>query len=79
MRSTFHRLPEMLAAVLVCILATIVIAQADGPAPRLALVSTETNRDIDNLIALSEARLTAKDNLTLVDRRAIDKVLSEQR
>src|ERR1043165_3515787 len=47
--------------------------------PRLALVSTERSEMIANLLTLAEVKLTAGSEVEVLDRKAIDRVLAEQK
>jgi hypothetical protein len=53
-------------------------AQDSKPA-RLALISTERSDAIANILTLAEAKLSATAEVEVLERRAIDKVLDEQK
>ena len=70
-----------LLAILLAAAAPALAQEAARPAPdvRVALVAGDRTEALNNLAALAEARLTEGPGLQVLERRAVDRVLDEQK
>lgn len=81
MRSTLRFLSCVAGLLTACSVTNSATAQpkAVKEKPHLALVSTEKNPAIENILLLTEAKLSADDTIQLLDRKTVDRVLAEQK
>jgi hypothetical protein len=62
-----------------CVLLASIVSNSHAQAPRLALVSTERSDAVANVLTLAEVRLSKESKVALVERRALENLLAEQK